>query len=88
MKHTSKLLSMIALRIFFLKLPCLMIAEGLRAPRFFSPFRSQTPIKITPKEFYPKSNSMIPRLWNNADKPGEDGWVKEMLDMSIAVFIT
>lgn len=65
-----------------------MIAEGLRAPRFFSPFRSQTPIKITPKEFYPKSNSMIPCLWNNADKPGEDGGVKEMLDMSIAVFIT
>lgn len=63
-------------------------AERLSAPRLVSPFHSQTPTKITAIEFCPQGNTMIPCSWNNADKPGQDGWVKEMLDVPIAVFIT
>lgn len=63
------------------------IAERLRASRLVSPFHSQTPTKITAIEFHPKGNTMVPCPWNNADKPGQDGWVKEMLDVPITVFI-
>jgi len=62
-------------------------AERLRAPRAVSPFHSQGPTKITAIEFYPKGNTMIPCSRNNADKPGQDGWIKEMLDLPVAVFI-
>lgn len=62
--------------------------KRLRAPRLISPFHSQTPTKITAIEFYPKGNTMIPCSWNDANKPGQDGWIKEMLDVPIAVFIT
>lgn len=64
------------------------IAKRLNAPRLVSPFHSQAPTKITAVEFYPKGNTIIPCSWNNADKPGQDGWIKEMLDVPTAVFIT
>lgn len=66
----------------------MMVAERLGALRLVTPFHRQTPTKITAVEFYPKGNTLMPCSWNNADKPGQDGWVKEMLDVSIAVFIT
>lgn len=65
-----------------------MIAERLRAPRLLCSFCSQIPTKITAKKFHPKGNTIIPRFWNNADKPGQDRWVEEMLDVPPAVFIT
>lgn len=67
---------------------CMMTAGRLRAPRLISPFHSQTPTKITAIEFYPKGNPTVPGFWNNADEPGQDGWVKKILDMPVAVFIT
>lgn len=79
---------MIVLSILKKTLFCVTVAEGLQAPRLVSPFHSQTPAEITAIEFHPKGNAVIPRSWNNADKPGQDGWVKEMLGVSIAVFIT
>lgn len=94
MKHTSKLLSTIAVRVWvlfvclFKKLLCVMIAERLRAPRLLCSFCSQIPTKITAKKFHPKGNTIIPCFWNNADKPGQDRWVEEMLDVPPAVFIT
>lgn len=65
-----------------------MIAERLRAPRLLCSFCSQIPTKITAKKFHPKGNTIIPCFWNNADKPGQDRWVEEMLDVPPAVFIT
>lgn len=62
-------------------------AGRLRAPRLVSPFHSQTPTKITAIEFYPKGNPTVPRFWNNADEPGQDGLVKTILDLPIAVGI-
>lgn len=94
MRHTSKLLSTITLRVcgffccfFFKKFLCVMIAERLRAPRLLSSFCSQIPTKITAKKFHPKGNTIVPCFWNNADKPGQDGWVEEVLDVPIVVFI-
>lgn len=65
-----------------------MTAGRLRAPRLINPFHSQTPSKITAIEFYPKGNPPVPCFWNNADEPGQDGRVKKILDMPIAVCIT
>lgn len=66
----------------------MMTAGRLRAPRLISPSRSQTSTKITAIEFYPKGNPTVPCFWNNADEPGQDGWVKKILDVLIAVCIT
>lgn len=62
-------------------------AGRLRAPRLVSPLHSQTPTKLTAIEFYPKGNPTVPCFWNNADEPGQDGRVKKILDLPIAVHI-
>lgn len=54
----------------------------------FFPFWYSSLVNVTAEEFQAKRNTLVPCFRNDADKSGNDGWVKKVLRMSFGVTIS